>query len=155
MSNIQRLIQAIERNTEATKEHSRLLREVLDSTQVENLRPSYGRNAHVPEPEQQIDWGLDYIKEHLDRLDTEGADRVMADDSDEIIPFQRTTPEPARVEAERVATEFVRGEYTITLRSPEDAVVDETYVGLNTDEGEYIPVPDDLESLGDYEPEGV
>jgi prevent-host-death family protein len=31
------------------------------------------------------------LEEHRDRMDTEAADQVMADDSDEIIPFQRTT----------------------------------------------------------------
>jgi len=31
------------------------------------------------------------LEEHRDRMDTEAADRVMADDSDEIIPFRRTT----------------------------------------------------------------
>jgi prevent-host-death family protein len=31
------------------------------------------------------------LEEHRDRLDAEAADRVMADDSDEIIPFRRTT----------------------------------------------------------------
>ena len=31
------------------------------------------------------------IEEQRNRLDAEAADRVMADDSDEIIPFRRTT----------------------------------------------------------------
>lgn len=31
------------------------------------------------------------LEEHRDRVDAEAADRVMADDSDEIIPFRRTT----------------------------------------------------------------
>ncbi len=31
------------------------------------------------------------LEEHRDRADAEAADRVMADDSDEIIPFRRTT----------------------------------------------------------------
>jgi len=31
------------------------------------------------------------LEEHRDRMDTEAADQVIADDSDEIIPFQRTT----------------------------------------------------------------
>lgn len=31
------------------------------------------------------------LEEHRDRMDTEAADQVMADDSDEIIPFLRTT----------------------------------------------------------------
>jgi prevent-host-death family protein len=32
-----------------------------------------------------------FIEEYRDRMDVEAADRVMADDSDEIIPFRRTT----------------------------------------------------------------
>jgi len=31
------------------------------------------------------------LEEHHDRMDAEAADRAMADDSDEIIPFRRTT----------------------------------------------------------------
>ena len=31
------------------------------------------------------------LEEHRDRVDTEAADRVMADEIDEIIPFRRTT----------------------------------------------------------------
>lgn len=31
------------------------------------------------------------IEEHRDRIDTEAADRVMADETDEIVPFERTT----------------------------------------------------------------
>ena len=31
------------------------------------------------------------IEEHRDRVDVEAADRVMADETDEIIPFRRTT----------------------------------------------------------------
>lgn len=35
---------------------------------------------------------LEYLlEEHRDRMDTEAADQAMADDSDEIIPFRRTT----------------------------------------------------------------
>ena len=32
------------------------------------------------------------IEEHRDRTDAEAADRVMADETDEIVPFERTTP---------------------------------------------------------------
>ena len=35
------------------------------------------------------------LEEHRDRLDAEAADRVMADDSDEIVPFERTTERSA------------------------------------------------------------
>ncbi len=31
------------------------------------------------------------LEEHRDRVDAEAADRVMADETDEIIPFRRTT----------------------------------------------------------------
>lgn len=31
------------------------------------------------------------LEEHWDRVDAEAADRVMADETDEIIPFRRTT----------------------------------------------------------------
>jgi prevent-host-death family protein len=31
------------------------------------------------------------LEEHRDRMDAEAAETVMADDSDEIIPFRRTT----------------------------------------------------------------
>jgi prevent-host-death family protein len=36
------------------------------------------------------------LEEHRDRVDAEAADRVMADDSDEIAPFERTTKRTAR-----------------------------------------------------------
>lgn len=35
------------------------------------------------------------LEEHRDRADAETADRVMADDDDEIVPFGRTTPRTA------------------------------------------------------------
>ncbi len=35
------------------------------------------------------------LEEHRDRMDAEAADRVMADDSDEIVPFKRTTKRTA------------------------------------------------------------
>lgn len=35
------------------------------------------------------------LEEHRDRLDAEAADRVMADDTDEIVPFKRTTERTA------------------------------------------------------------
>lgn len=35
------------------------------------------------------------LEEHRDRVDAEAADRVMADDSDEIVPFERTTERTA------------------------------------------------------------
>ena len=31
------------------------------------------------------------LEEHRDRMDAEAADRVMADEDDEIVPFERTT----------------------------------------------------------------
>jgi hypothetical protein len=31
------------------------------------------------------------LEEHRDRVDAEAADRVMADETDEIVPFKRTT----------------------------------------------------------------
>lgn len=31
------------------------------------------------------------LEEHRDRIDADAADRVMADETDEIIPFRRTT----------------------------------------------------------------
>jgi prevent-host-death family protein len=31
------------------------------------------------------------LEEHQDRVDAEAADRIMADETDEIVPFKRTT----------------------------------------------------------------
>ncbi len=31
------------------------------------------------------------LEEHQDRVDAEAADRIMADETDEIVPFERTT----------------------------------------------------------------
>lgn len=35
------------------------------------------------------------LEEHRDRMDAEAADRVMADEGDEIVPFERTTSRTA------------------------------------------------------------